>query len=92
MLVDPYAFFQSLIQGKDPNTWEQVMNQIEPQLWACGLGQQRGSAGNVRGRLYLPNATCPDASPPPGDANAMFLGVRQEPPCWDHTVDVVSEN
>jgi hypothetical protein len=65
------------------------MNEIEPELWSCGLGQQRGSGGDVRGRLFLPTAACPDSSPPPGDTTAMFLGVRQEPDCWTHPADVV---
>jgi hypothetical protein len=91
-LVDPQAFFASLVAGKDPNDWVQVLNEIENQLWACGLGQQRDSSGNVRGRLFLPHAGCPDASPPAGDAKAIFLGVRQEPPCWEKIVDVVGNN
>jgi hypothetical protein len=91
MLVDPQAFFESLVAGRDPNDWVTVMNEIEPSLWACGIGQQRSSGGEVRGRLFLPNDTCPDAAPPADDAKAMFLGVRQDPPCWDHPVDVVGE-
>lgn len=91
-LVDPKAFFMSLVQGKDPNDWINVLAQIEPQLWACGLGQQRDSGGTPRGRLFLPHAGCPDASPPPGDTQAIFLGVRQEAACWDLKVDVVQEN
>lgn len=91
MLVDPMAFFNSLVAGRDPNTWVTVMNDIETELWSCGVGQQRGSGGDVRGRLFLPSAGCPDASPPAGDTTAMHLGVRQEPACWDHPADVVSE-
>jgi len=91
MLVDPHAFFESLIANKDPNDWALALNEIEPQLWACGLGQQRDSGGAVRGRLYLPTDACPDAAPPPDDAQAIFLGVRQEPACWDHKVDVVGQ-
>jgi len=91
MLVDPRAFFSALVAGRDPNDWTTALNDIEGALWACGVGQQRGSAGNVRGRLFLPNASCPDASPPPGDSAAMRLGVRQEPSCWAHAVDVVTE-
>lgn len=89
MLVDPRAFFSALVAGRDPNTWPRVMNDIESELWSCGVGQQRGSGGDVRGRLFLPTAACPDASPPPGDTTAMHLGVRQEPDCWSHAVDVV---
>ncbi len=91
LLVDPQAFFNSLVEGDDPNDWVAVLNAIEPELWACGLGQQRDSLGNVRGRLFLPVAECPDASPPLDDPDAMFLGVRQEEACWNHFVDVVSE-
>lgn len=88
-LVDPEAFFAGLIKGKLAKDWVKVMNEIEPSLWACGVGQQRGSGGDVRGRLFLPTAACPDASPPPGDALAIKLGVRQLPECWTHAVDVV---
>jgi hypothetical protein len=91
LLVDPQAFFDALVAGTDPNDWEAVLNTIEPDLWACGVGQQRDSGGNVRGRLFLPTDACPDASPPADDANAMFLGVRQERACWTHFVDVVAE-
>ena len=89
LLVDPQAFFSALIQGKDPNDWVNVLNSIEPELWACGVGQQRDSGGNVRGRLFLPTAQCPDAAPPADDPNAIKLGVRQLPDCWNHAVDVV---
>jgi hypothetical protein len=89
MLVDPMAFFDSLVVGRDPDTWETVMNDIEGDLWSCGVGQQRGSGGDVRGRLFLPTSACPDASPRPGDATDMFLGVRQLPECWAHPADVV---
>ncbi len=89
MLVDPMAFFSALVAGRDPDTWPTVMNEIEAELWSCGVGQQRGSGGDVRGRLFLPTATCPDASPPAGDTMAIFLGVRQEPDCWSHPADVV---
>jgi hypothetical protein len=91
LLVDPQAFFAALIDGTDPDDWDAVLNAIEPQLWACGVGQQRDSGGVVRGRLFLPTAECPDASPPADDPKAMFLGVRQEESCWAHFVDVVSE-
>lgn len=91
VLVDPQAFFFALVDGSDPNDWETVMNAIEPQLWACGVGQQRGSQGNVRGRLFLPTDACPDASPPADDPMAMFLGVRQERACWAHPVDVLMD-
>jgi hypothetical protein len=91
LLVDPQAFFFALVEGTDANDWETVMNAIEPQLWACGLGQQRGSQGNVRGRLFLPTEACPDASPPADDPQAMFLGVRQERACWAHFVDVLMD-
>lgn len=91
LLVDPQAFFNALVAGADPNDWDAVLNAIEGQLWGCGLGQQRDSGGVVRGRLYLPVDACPDASPPADDPEAMFLGVRQDPACWDHFVDVVSE-
>jgi hypothetical protein len=88
-LVDPRAFFEALIAGKPATDWMKVMSDIEPSLWACGVGQQRGSGGDVRGRLFLPTAACPDASPPAGDATAIKLGVRQLPECWTHAVDVV---
>jgi hypothetical protein len=91
VLVDPQAFFESLVAGRDPNDWEAVLNEIEPSLWACGIGQQRNSGGEVRGRLFLPTDACPDAAPPADDAMAMFLGVRQEPACWDHAVDVLAD-
>lgn len=91
LLVDPQAFFMSLVEGTDADDWEAVMNTIEPDLWACGIGQQRGSKGNVRGRLFLPTEACPDASPPADDPMAMFLGVRQERACWAHFVDVLSD-
>lgn len=91
VLVDPQAFFMALVAGTDADDWEAVMNAIEPDLWACGLGQQRGSQGNVRGRLFLPSEACPDASPPPDDPRAILLGVRQEAPCWDHAVDVLMD-
>jgi hypothetical protein len=67
------------------------MNAIEPDLWACGIGQQRDSQGNVRGRLFLPTEACPDASPPADDPEAMHLGVRQERACWAHFVDVLMD-
>ncbi len=88
-LVDPRAFFAALVQGKSATDWMKVMNDIEPSLWACGVGQQRDSGGTVRGRLFLPHAACPDASPPAGDALAIKLGVRQEADCWTHPADVV---
>ncbi|MEO7092904.1 MAG: hypothetical protein ABI175_06620 [Polyangiales bacterium] len=88
-LVDPEAFFAALVKGKSPADWVKVMSDIEPSLWACGVGQQRGSGGDVRGRLFLPTAACPDASPPAGDALAIKLGVRQLPECWAHPADVV---
>jgi hypothetical protein len=91
LLVDPQAFFNALVAGADPNDWEAVMNAIEPELWACGVGQQRDSGGNVRGRLFLPTDACPNAAPPADDAMAMFLGVRQERACWTHFVDIVAE-
>jgi hypothetical protein len=89
MLVDPMAFFAALVAGRDPETWTTVMAEIEGELWSCGVGQQRGTAGDVRGRLFLPTAACPDASPPPGDDHAAMLGVRQDMACWDHPADVV---
>jgi hypothetical protein len=88
-LVDPAAFFAALVKGKPAADWMKVMNDIEPSLWACGIGQQRDSGGTVRGRLFLPTAACPDASPPAGDALAIKLGVRQLPECWTHAADVV---
>lgn len=88
MLVDPMAFFFDLVAGTDPDTWPVVLSKIEGELWSCGIGQQRGSGGDVRGRMFLPTAACPDASPPPGDTMATFLGVRQEPDCWAHVADV----
>ncbi len=91
VLVDPQAYFFSLVEGTDADDWETVMNAIEPSLWACGIGQQRGSQGNVRGRLFLPTEACPDASPPADDPDAMFLGVRQERACWAHFVDVLMD-
>lgn len=91
LLVDPQAFFTALVAGTDPNDWDAVLNAIEPDLWGCGVGQQRDSGGVVRGRLFLPTDACPDASPPADDPEAMFLGVRQERACWNHFVDVVSE-
>ncbi|MBK9754541.1 MAG: hypothetical protein IPO88_13745 [Nannocystis sp.] len=91
LLVDPQAFFTALVAGKDPDDWDPVLNAIEPVLWACAVGQQRDSGGVVRGRLFLPTAECPDASPPPDDPKAIHLGVRQEEACWAHFVDVVSE-
>jgi hypothetical protein len=89
MLVDPLAFFTELVAGRDADTWESVMNDIEGELWSCGVGQQRGSGGDVRGRLFLPTAACPDSSPPLDDMDAMRLGVRQQPECWEHPADVV---
>lgn len=89
MLVDPMAFFAELVAGRDPDTWPTVMDEIEGELWSCGVGQQRGSGGDVRGRLFLPTAACPDSSPPSDDPSAIFLGVRQDPACWDHPADVV---
>lgn len=91
LLVDPQAYFFSLVEGTDADDWEAVMNAIEPQLWACGIGQQRGTQGNVRGRLFLPTEACPDASPPADDPEAMHLGVRQEEACWAHFVDVLMD-
>lgn len=91
LLVDPQAWFASLVEGSDPNEWATVLDAIEPELWACGVGQQRDSLGAVRGRLFLPVAECPDASPPLDDPEAVFLGVRQEEQCWNLFVDVVSE-
>lgn len=91
LLVDPQAYFMSLVEGTDADDWMTVLSAIEPQLWACGLGQQRDSQGVVRGRLFMPTEACPDASPPPDDPMAMFLGVRQDPPCWDHFVDVLMD-
>lgn len=88
-LTNPEAFFAALIKGRAAKDWVTVMNEIEKSLWACGVGQQRGSGGDVRGRLFLPTAACPDASPPAGDALAIKLGVRQLPECWTHAVDVV---
>jgi hypothetical protein len=89
MLVDPEAFFTALVAGRDPDSWQTVMAEIENELWSCGVGQQRGTGGDVRGRLFLPTAACPDASPPAGDTTAMHLGVRQLPECWSHPADVV---
>ena len=83
------ASFTELVAGRSADDWETVMNDVEDDLWSCGVGQQRGSGGDVRGRLFLPTAACPDSSPPAGDTTAMFLGVRQEPACWDHPADVV---
>lgn len=91
LLVDPQAFFNALVGDADPNTWDAVLNAIEPQLWGCGVGQQRDSGGTVRGRLFLPTDACPNAAPPADDPEAMFLGVRQERACWQHFVDVVAE-
>lgn len=88
-LVDPEAFFNGLIKGRAASDWVTVMNDIEKSLWACGVGQQRTIGGEVRGRLFLPTAACPDASPPAGDATAIKLGVRQLPECWTHAADVV---
>ncbi len=78
--TDPQSYFGSLISGAAATDWVAVLNSIEPNLWACGIGQQRDSAGNVRGRLFLPNAACPDAS----GGN----GVKNDPSCWTHPVDV----
>lgn len=51
---DPRAFVQSLLpQGV---ATPQALAAIEPQLKAQGISLQRNSAGDVRGRIYLPSS------------------------------------
>lgn len=87
--INPRTYFEGLIAGRGIGNWQQTMNEIESELWACGIGQQKDSSGVPRGRLFLPHASCPDAAPDPQDAR---LGVKQDPNCWDqlgHAVDIV---
>ena len=84
--INPRDYFFSLIGSSSAANWQGVLGEIEGGLWSCGIGQQRTSGGEARGRLFLPTAACPDAAPDPSDAH---LGVRQNPACWTHEVDVL---
>jgi hypothetical protein len=84
--INPRDHFNSLIVGRNASDWKAVMGEIESGLWSCGIGHQKTSDGEARGRLFLPTAACPDASP---DASEASLGVKQNPACWTHEVDVL---
>lgn len=84
--LNAQSYFQGLIGSAPVSAWKETMSSIEPSLWNCGIGQQKSSGGEVRGRLFLPTVQCPDATPLAGEE---ILGVRQDPLCWAHEVDVL---
>ncbi len=84
--INPQEYFEGLRGGAPISAWKETLSGMDGALWSCGIGQQKTSGGEVRGRLFLPTAACPDASPLPGQEG---LGVRQEQACWAHEVDVV---
>lgn len=91
VLVDPQAYFFSLVAGKRPQDYRTVLRDIQMDLYLYGIGQQCSSGGEPRGRLYLPTAICPNAKPTTADE--LVLGVKQDPKCWEeqgHGVNVVS--
>jgi len=90
VLVDPQAYFFSLVAGKNPTNYIDVLNEIGPDLYKYGLGQQKDSGCTPRARLFLPtgNAGCINAAPD-NTPLEQCLGVKQHPPCWEHAVDVV---
>lgn len=91
VLVDPQAYFFSLVAGKRPQDYRTVLREIQMDLYLYGIGQQCSSGGEPRGRLYLPTAICPNAKPTTADE--LVLGVKQDPKCWEeqgHGVNVVS--
>lgn len=81
LLTDPRTYFNSLVASWPASNWPAAMNAIDADLQRYRIGQQRSSALEPRGRLFLPHAACPDASGAwSGNAN---------PACWEHAVDVV---
>lgn len=82
VLVDPQAWFFSQVQGKNPANYEQVLRDMEPDLFHFGIGQQTDGSGNVlRGRLFLPWGACPNAAPRSDHPQDVKFHVNQEGPC-----------
>lgn len=86
--VDPERFFMSLTldAGKRPQDYQQVMSEIEPELFKYGMGQQTNGTGGadpsvLRGRLFLPTGVCPNASPRQGHPQDVRYHVNQTPSC-----------
>ncbi|MEY4387880.1 MAG: hypothetical protein RLY20_3163 [Verrucomicrobiota bacterium] len=52
-MFDPRAYVQSLLPKGAASP--QALAALEPQLKQHGISLQRSSAGDVRGRIYLPN-------------------------------------
>lgn len=81
VLVNPEHYFLTLVAGTRPQDYRTVLAQIEPALNLYGIGQQKSSGGEPRGRLYLPTAICPNAKPT--TPQEQHLGVKQDPRCWE---------
>lgn len=80
VVVDPRAYFMSLVAGKDAAQYETALREIENDWYKYGFGIQCDSGCRPRGRVYLPTANCPYASP---NAQEHCLGVKQDQRCWE---------
>lgn len=80
-------WFMSLVTGKPASDYRNVLKSLAPVLNAKGIGQQHDSGGEPRGRLFLPTSKCLNTAPQ--NSNDKFLGVNQNPECWERVIDVV---
>lgn len=87
---DPKAYFFKVVEGESASNWQVVLREVQNDFYKVGWGQQADSSGNVRGRLFLPHASCLNAAP--RTPEEVKLGVNQTPACWEHPVDVVENN
>jgi hypothetical protein len=81
-------WFMSLVADKLVSDYKNVLKSLTPILNARGIGQQHDSGGEPRGRLFLPTSKCLSAAPKTADDK--FLGVNQNPACWERVIDVVN--
>lgn len=90
-VTDPREYVLRQVAGLSANDFVSVLTNIGPSLYLVGIGQQNNSGGEPRGRIFLPHAQCPNAAPREGNQLEIKLGVRQEPACWEHTVDILAD-
>lgn len=80
-------WFMNLVANKPASDYKNVLKNLTPTLNQRGIGQQHDSGGSPRGRLFLPTEKCRDTSPKTNEDK--FLGVNQNPVCWERIIDVV---
>lgn len=81
-------WFMSLVADKPASDYKNVLKNLTPVLNQYGIGQQHDSGGEPRGRLFLPTSKCLNTAPKTPDD--IFLGVNQNPACWERVIDVVN--